>query len=97
MVSEKSWRLAIHELADGHATVLGLWADANAVNLAILDEAAGEIVVLTLEFFRTANSRRSVRCTQLPHVSNVRCTACTGWSRSDCRMRGPGSISAAGT
>ena len=49
VVSEESWRLAIHELADGHATLLGLWADANAVNLAILDEAPGEIVVLTFE------------------------------------------------
>jgi Ni,Fe-hydrogenase III large subunit len=49
VVSEESWCLAVRELVDGHATLLGLWADANAVNLAMLDEAPGDIAVLTFQ------------------------------------------------
>ncbi len=48
-VSEQDWRQAIARLASGRATLLGLWADAPNVLMALLDEDAGDIAVLTYE------------------------------------------------
>ena len=41
------WRAAIDHLGDGRWTLLGLWGDAGAVHMALLDESAGEIAVVT--------------------------------------------------
>ncbi len=53
VVAENGWRLAINELSAGRWTLLGLWGDAGdvhlSVHLAVLDERAGEIAVVTLE------------------------------------------------
>jgi Ni,Fe-hydrogenase III large subunit len=46
-VSEQEWREAIARLAGGQATLLGLWGDAPNVHMALLDESAGNIDVLT--------------------------------------------------
>ena len=42
------WRLATAWLAEGNLTLLGLWGEARAVHMALLDDA-GEIAVLSLE------------------------------------------------
>ena len=42
------WQQAAAALAAGELTLSGLWAEAEAVHLALLDEAAGRIAVLTL-------------------------------------------------
>ncbi len=53
VVAENGWRLAINELSAGRWTLLGLWGDAGdvhlSVHLAVLDERAGEIAVVTLD------------------------------------------------
>ncbi len=46
-VNEQQWREAIARLAGGQATLLGLWGDAPNVHMALLDESAGNIDVLT--------------------------------------------------
>jgi Ni,Fe-hydrogenase III large subunit len=46
-VTEDGWRHAIARLADGRATLLGLWGDAPDVMMALIDEAKGDIEVLT--------------------------------------------------
>jgi Ni,Fe-hydrogenase III large subunit len=48
IVSASTWNLASARLADQHLTLLGLWADGSAVNMALLDEAPFRIVVVTL-------------------------------------------------
>jgi len=48
-VDEAGWRAAAGLLADAKRTLLGLWGDAAAVHLALLDERAGGIAVVTLE------------------------------------------------
>ena len=40
VVSEDGWRFAAEQLAAGHWTLLGLWGDAGAVHMAVLDERA---------------------------------------------------------
>ena len=40
VVDEAGWRVAAGQLAEGKRTLLGLWADAAAVHLALLDERA---------------------------------------------------------
>ncbi len=40
IVSANTWNLASVRLADGHMTLLGLWADRDTVSMALLDEAA---------------------------------------------------------
>ena len=47
LVGVDSWGRAVDLLAAGQCTLLGLWGDAGAVHMALLDESAGEIVVLT--------------------------------------------------
>src|SRR3984893_8081293 len=42
-------RLAGEALRDGHVTLLGLWGDRGAVHMALLDESAGDVAVLSLD------------------------------------------------
>ncbi|HUL04858.1 MAG TPA: hypothetical protein VLV76_00900 [Candidatus Acidoferrum sp.] len=49
VVDETGWRAATALLAEAKRTLLGLWGEAAAVHLALLDERAGDIVVITLE------------------------------------------------
>ena len=49
VVDAEAWRLAANELRDGHLALLGLWGDRGAVHMALLDERAGGLAVLSLE------------------------------------------------
>jgi hypothetical protein len=49
IVAADTWNLASTRLADGHLTLLGLWADGSAVNMALLDDAPFGIGVISLE------------------------------------------------
>ena len=48
-VTEAGWGEAIERLAGGRATLLGLWGDPPHVHMALLDEAGGDIAVLTYD------------------------------------------------
>ncbi|MGO7428512.1 NADH-quinone oxidoreductase subunit C, partial [Rhizobium ruizarguesonis] len=43
------WESATLELAKGRLTLLGLWGEKHAVHMALLDESAGSIAVISLE------------------------------------------------
>ena len=49
IVDERTWRLLSGELAAGHAVLLGLWADAAAVHMAVLDQNQIDVLVVSLE------------------------------------------------
>jgi Ni,Fe-hydrogenase III large subunit len=49
VVDPANWNLAAGQLGDGHWVLLGLWAEADRVHMALLDEPAGDIGVVTLE------------------------------------------------
>ena len=49
IVTAEGWRDAIEMLAAGERTLLGLWGERHAVNLAVLDETASTVAVLSLE------------------------------------------------
>ena len=49
VVSSDAWRLAIQQLVDTRATLLGLWGDASAMHMALIDEGSTEIIVFTFE------------------------------------------------
>jgi Ni,Fe-hydrogenase III large subunit len=49
IVAPKIWNLASEQLAKGHLILLGLWGDANAVHMALLDEEPFDIGVVTFE------------------------------------------------
>ena len=49
VVARDAWRLALQQLVDANATMLGLWGDKDAVHLALIEELSGEIGVFTLE------------------------------------------------
>jgi Ni,Fe-hydrogenase III large subunit/Ni,Fe-hydrogenase III component G len=49
VVDEAAWRLAVGQLAEGALTLIGLWGEADAVHMAVLDEGAAAIAVATLE------------------------------------------------
>ncbi|MBV8653580.1 MAG: NADH-quinone oxidoreductase subunit C [Alphaproteobacteria bacterium] len=49
VVDAATWQLALDELRQGHLTLLGLWGARGAVHLALLDEAAGDYAVLSLD------------------------------------------------
>src|SRR6266700_4116920 len=49
LVSEAGWRAAAGRMAAGQWTLLGLWGATGAVHMAVLDEPAAEIAVLTFE------------------------------------------------
>jgi Ni,Fe-hydrogenase III large subunit len=46
-VGDEGWAYAIEQLAAGRYTLLGLWGDAPGVHMALLDEQAGEIAVVS--------------------------------------------------
>ena len=46
-VTEQGWNEAIAQLAAGECTLLGLWGDPPNVHLATIDEAAGNIAIVT--------------------------------------------------
>src|SRR5262249_5892660 len=48
VVDEDGWRVAASQLSAGHWTLLGLWGDTGAVRMAVLDEGAREIAVVTI-------------------------------------------------
>ena len=48
-VDAETWQVAAGRVAEGKGTLLGLWGDVGAVHMALLDEGAAEIAVLTLE------------------------------------------------
>ncbi|TMJ99332.1 MAG: hydrogenase expression protein HypE [Alphaproteobacteria bacterium] len=48
VVNEESWRFAADQLSAGHWTLLGLWGDAGAVHMAVLDAPMHEIAVVTM-------------------------------------------------
>jgi len=48
IVDEAGWRLASNELAAGKATLLGLWGDADAVHMAVLDDDERAILVASM-------------------------------------------------
>src|SRR5215510_9219581 len=52
-VRADAWRLAAEQCAAGQWTLLGLWGDTGAVHMAVLDERAADIAVLTLECAET--------------------------------------------
>ncbi len=47
IVAEDGWKKAIDLLAGGRCTLLSLWADAPHVHMALLDEKAGDIAVVS--------------------------------------------------
>ena len=48
IVGADGWQLALRELVEATATLLGLWGDRDAVHLALLEEPSGAIAVFTL-------------------------------------------------
>ena len=48
IVGADGWQLALRELVEATATLLGLWGDRDAVHLALLEELSGAIAVFTL-------------------------------------------------
>ena len=48
IVGSDGWQLAVQELVEASATLLGLWGDKDAVHLALLEELSGAIAVFTL-------------------------------------------------
>ena len=49
VVNEDGWRFVGSQLSAGYWTLLALWGDAADVHMAVLDEAAHEIAVITLQ------------------------------------------------
>jgi len=49
IVTSDAWRLVVQQLVEARATMIGLWGDAGAVHLALIEEPSGEIAVFTLE------------------------------------------------
>ena len=47
LVSEEGWRQAIDQLATGRLVLLGLWGDAPMVHMALLDESASDVAVIS--------------------------------------------------
>jgi hypothetical protein len=48
VVDPRAWSTACIALADGTCTLLGLWAEADSVHMALLDEAAGAVGLVSL-------------------------------------------------
>ncbi|CAN7369668.1 NADH-quinone oxidoreductase subunit C [Mesorhizobium sp. LjRoot246] len=49
VVTPKKWSFAVEQLAEGHWSLLGLWGEPGAVHMALLDESAGDVGVVSLE------------------------------------------------
>ena len=48
VVDEDGWRFAASQLSAGYWTLLGMWGDTEAVHMALLDQDAREIAVVTV-------------------------------------------------
>ena len=48
VVDEVDWRTVAAELGDGAATLFGLWGDADAVHMAVLEEETAGVIVVSL-------------------------------------------------
>lgn len=49
IVDQTGWIAAANALADGHWTLLGLWGEANAVHMALLEEPTATVGIIRLE------------------------------------------------
>jgi Ni,Fe-hydrogenase III large subunit len=49
VVDASAWNLAAGELAQGRWSLLGLWGEPSTVHMAIMDEAAADIAILSLD------------------------------------------------
>jgi Ni,Fe-hydrogenase III large subunit len=49
VVDENAWHSAAGRLSAGEWGLLGLWGDRDAVHMAVLDERAGDVAVITIE------------------------------------------------
>ena len=49
VVGAHLWRFTANELAQGRLSLLGFWGEASMVHMAILDEAAAEIAIVSLD------------------------------------------------
>ena len=49
VVGEDGWRFVASQLAAGYWTLLGLWGDAGAAHMAVLEEQSGAIAVVSIE------------------------------------------------
>src|SRR5271169_1402921 len=49
MVGARLWRFVAHELAQGRLSLLGLWGEPSTVHMAIMEEAAAEIAIVSLD------------------------------------------------
>ena len=49
VVTPKKWSFAAEQLANGRWNLLGLWGDAGAVHMALLDRSAGDVGVVSLK------------------------------------------------
>jgi Ni,Fe-hydrogenase III large subunit len=49
VVDASTWQLLASELALGRLGLLGLWGEPSAVHMAVMDEAAGEVAVVSLD------------------------------------------------
>lgn len=47
IASEEGWSFAVSAAATGQATLLGLWADGQAVHMALMEESTGAIAVIS--------------------------------------------------
>jgi Ni,Fe-hydrogenase III large subunit len=49
VVSEDGWRFVASQLSAGYWTLLGLWGDADTAHMAVIEETAGAIAVVSIE------------------------------------------------
>lgn len=49
VAADPLWRALMQQLIEGRTTLLGLWGDTGAVHMALLDEAAAAIAVVTID------------------------------------------------
>src|ERR1700736_6853335 len=50
VVGAHLWRFVANELAQGRLSLLGLWGEPSMVHMAIMDEDAAEIAIVSLDF-----------------------------------------------
>src|SRR6516225_5311840 len=48
-VTPQSWRTLVNEMAEGRATLLGLWGDAGEVHMAVVGETPRDVIVASLQ------------------------------------------------
>ena len=49
VVDPETWNFAAGQLAEGHWTLLALWAEPGAVHMALLDDGAGDIGIVSID------------------------------------------------